>query len=107
MIASIYNVECVIHGDAKGADRMAGEWAEMHCIPVTKFPASWNLHKRAAGPIRNEKMLKEGKPDLVIAFPGGNGTKHMVKISKEADVKVIDFNNFFPEQNTVENFLQC
>jgi hypothetical protein len=35
-------------------------------------------------------MLTEGHPDLVIAFPGGNGTDMMVKLAKAANVSVIE-----------------
>jgi hypothetical protein len=34
-------------------------------------------------------MLYEGKPDLVVAFPGGKGTAMMVDIATKAGVKVI------------------
>jgi predicted Rossmann-fold nucleotide-binding protein len=33
-------------------------------------------------------MLSEGKPDLVIAFPGGRGTADMIRQAKEAGVPV-------------------
>lgn len=78
----------VIHGAAKGADSLAGEWAKQHGIPSLEYPADWQKHGRAAGPIRNELMLREGKPDLVIAFHGGRGTAHMCRIAKEAGVEV-------------------
>jgi hypothetical protein len=32
--------------------------------------------RAARGAIRNERMLREGRPDLVIAFPSGRGTSH-------------------------------
>jgi hypothetical protein len=51
----------------------------MNYVPVIEFPANWKVYGRAAGPIRNMKMLLEGKPDLVVAFPGGIGTADMVK----------------------------
>jgi hypothetical protein len=78
----------VIHGAAKGADQMAGAWAIQNRVPVRSFPADWNKHGKAAGPIRNEQMLREGKPDLVVAFPGGRGTAHMCRIAEEAGVTV-------------------
>lgn len=34
-------------------------------------------------------MLQEGKPDLVVAFPGGRGTAHMTRIAQEAGVPVV------------------
>ena len=56
------------------------------------FPADWIRHGRAAGPIRNEQMLREGCPDLVVAFhddPGlGRGTADMVRRALAAGVPV-------------------
>jgi len=81
----------VIHGGARGADTLAGEWAmKRQRVPVIVYHADWNAHGRSAGPIRNAKMLAEGKPDLVIAFPGGKGTAHMVSIARKAGVPVIE-----------------
>ena len=60
---------------------------------IVKFPAQWTLHGLSAGHIRNSEMLKEGKPDLVIAFhndlSSSKGTKNMVEKSMKANVKVI------------------
>lgn len=82
-------IGCVIHGDAKGADRLAGEWAEMRGIEVEKYPALWDVHGRRAGPIRNQLMLDDAKPDLVIAFLGGAGTSDMVCRAKAAGIPVV------------------
>lgn len=41
-----------------------------------------------AGPMRNRQMLDE-KPDLVVAFAGGSGTRNMIDIARRAGVKVI------------------
>ncbi|MBI2806512.1 MAG: DUF2493 domain-containing protein [Planctomycetes bacterium] len=82
----------LIHGDASGADRLAGEWATATGIPVEAHPAEWKKHGRAAGPIRNSKMLEE-KPELVIAFPGGKGTADMVKKAKAAGLEVVIIDN--------------
>lgn len=78
----------VIHGAARGADLLAAAWASQRKVAHMPFAADWHKHGRAAGPIRNKWMLEEGKPDLVIAFPGGNGTAHMVRIAREAGVEV-------------------
>lgn len=81
-------VEVLIEGDAEGADRIAGSWARQNGIENLKFPADWTTHGRAAGPIRNGQMLVEGKPDLVLAFPGGRGTANMIRQAKAAGVPV-------------------
>lgn len=84
-----YGFDVVIEGDAHGADRIAGFWARKRRLDNLKFPADWAAHGRAAGPIRNQKMLDEGKPDLVIAFPGGRGTADMVRRAETAGVRVV------------------
>jgi UDP-N-acetylmuramoylalanine-D-glutamate ligase len=52
------------------------------------YPADWKLHGKSAGHIRNQQMLDESKPDIVIAFPGGRGTANMIKRAKKAGVEV-------------------
>lgn len=78
----------LIHGDAKGADRLAGEWATERTIEVLACPADWKRHGRAAGPIRNRQML-EHMPDLLVAFPGGRGTADMVSVATKAGLRVV------------------
>lgn len=80
----------IIQGGAFGADACASEWAYKRDVLERQFAADWKAHGRAAGPIRNQKMLDEGKPDLVIAFPGGAGTADMVRRAKAAGVPVIE-----------------
>lgn len=78
----------IIHGAAVGADSMAGEWAQARGVPVRAFPADWDTHGRKAGPLRNQQMLVEGRPDEVIAFPGGRGTANMTGQARELGVRV-------------------
>lgn len=71
-------ISLIIHGAATGADKLASWWAVQHHIPQLPFPADWRKHGNRAGPIRNQQMLDVGKPDLVVAFPGGVGTRDMI-----------------------------
>lgn len=80
----------LIQGGASGADAWAREWGKERGIRVGTFHADWKRHGDAAGPIRNEEMLKLSKPDGVVAFPGKTGTAHMVKIAKAAGVTVME-----------------
>ena len=77
----------VIHGDARGADTGADVWARINGVKVVPFPANWKTHGKAAGFIRNREML-DYDVDLVIAFPGGNGTANMIKQAKERGIIV-------------------
>lgn len=79
----------IIHGACRtGADQLADEWAVTNYKQIDEFPAHWNRDGKAAGPIRNQRMIDEGKPDIVIAFPGGRGTADMVRRAKAAGIKV-------------------
>lgn len=83
--------ECVIEGGARGADTLAREWAEGMAIRVETYEADWMSNERAAGPIRNQRMLDEGRPDLVVAFPGGRGTADMVRRANKNGIRTIVF----------------
>lgn len=78
----------IIHGKARGADSLADDWAICNWCSVEEYPADWDKHGKAAGPIRNQQMLDEAKPDLVLAFKGGRGTSHMIRIAEKAGVEV-------------------
>lgn len=82
----------VIEGEASGADTMAAEAADYFGIPVLPFTANWEKYGSAAGPIRNNQMLKEGRPDLVVAFhndlQNSKGTLNMVNQAIKNNIKV-------------------
>lgn len=89
-ILSRHHISHLIHGAARGADTLAAEWAISRNIPTSPYPADWDKYGKSAGYIRNSKMLKKGKPDLVIAFPGGKGTASMIRLTKSAKVHLIE-----------------
>ncbi len=83
----------VIHGAARGADRQFGDLAAIRGAEVLDYPADWDKHGKAAGFIRNQRMLDEGKPELVVAFidkplAESKGTADMVCRAKQAGIPV-------------------
>lgn len=46
-----------------------------------------------AGSLRNQQMLDEGQPALVVAFPGGTGTENMKRIARSAGVRVLEISS--------------
>jgi hypothetical protein len=84
-----HHFSAVIAGGARGADTLAAQWAEHRGIAAEIYMAEWERLGRKAGPIRNQRMLTEGRPDLVVAFPGGTGTAGMMGIARQAGVEVI------------------
>lgn len=82
--------ELCIDGVATGGDTVGHDWATWVGVPTRRFPADWAKHGKSAGSIRNQLMLFDGKPDLVIAFPGGRGTADMVRKARKASIEVIE-----------------
>ena len=81
--------ERIIHGAARGADSLAGRYARENRVECRAFPANWRPQgprgpiDRGAGHERNQKMLDVGRPDIVLAMPGGSGTRDMVRRARE------------------------
>lgn len=84
------NIGVLIHGDARGADRLSGKWAVEHGVTVLAYPADWEKHGKRAGPIRNALMLRLGQPEVVVAFPGGKGTRNMIEQARGAGIDTIE-----------------
>ena len=89
-------IKRLAHGDCEGADTLANQWAQTHRIECIAYPANWNEYpdgdprRRTAGPRRNEKMLSQEKPDLVIAFPGGRGTRDLIRQAMRMGLEVME-----------------
>lgn len=90
-ISKAHGVTILVHGGARGADTLAGGWARTKGMTTEVHMADWMKHGRGAGPRRNLTMLATLQPgDLVVAFDGGRGTKHMVEAaSKRTDIRTI------------------
>lgn len=100
VIARFGPIACVIHGAATGADTLGKEWALKNHIEDAPYPADWNdltrpdalirtrrddqRYDARAGFRRNQRMIDEGKPNVVVALPGGNGTADMVARARKA-----------------------
>lgn len=100
MYSSVVGPITIIEGGAIGADKLANNWARDTGHPCVTYSANWGLHGKAAGPIRNQQMIDEGKPDLVVAFPGGKGTKDMVTRAEKAGIRFMEVVNL--EEDTKE-----
>lgn len=98
-------IDKVIQGGATGADRLALKWCGSRSIECLNVPANWTDLSHAdavirtrhdgtkydakAGSRRNQRMIDEGKPDLVIAFPGQKGTADMISKARKANIEVL------------------
>jgi hypothetical protein len=85
-------ITTLIEGGAKGADALGAFWAHSaDGVEHLCFPANWDQLGKRAGPIRNQQMLDEGEPEMVLAFVDkplaeSRGTNDMVTRAKGAGV---------------------
>ena len=84
-VHSEYIIDVIIHGDCSGADRLAGAWAVINGIEIDAFP----IRPGEGGFARNSRMLIVSSPGLVVFFPGGFGTRDMVRRARGAGVEVL------------------
>lgn len=81
----------LVHGEARGLDRLAAKAAAELGMQVEGHPAEWDRHRKAAGPIRNQQMVDLGA-DVVLGFPlgdGPSGTRHCMERAEAAGLHVI------------------
>jgi hypothetical protein len=93
----------VVQGVCRGADWLSREAAQRRGWPIEDYPADWDRHGRAAGPIRNSEMLRQSLHNATqdgyivkagIAFHShpdlSKGTKDMVSKLKRAGIPVLN-----------------
>lgn len=88
--------DLVVHvGDARGADAIVRNVCGELGITVVVHVADWKKRGRAAGPVRNRKMLDAAKPELVVAFPIGAsvGTRDCMEAAAARGITVFDVGN--------------
>jgi hypothetical protein len=81
--ASGFRVGEVVSGTARGVDQAGEQWAAIKDIPVTQFPAQWDVHGRAAGPIRNKEMATYADALIAISINDSAGTASMIDLGQD------------------------
>jgi len=77
------DIEEIVSGGAKGADRLAERYARDFGFPTKIFKPDWEGDGKAAGFIRNKQIVLYA--DKVIAFWDGHskGTKNTIDLATE------------------------
>lgn len=86
----------IVHGNANGADKMAGRIAKKYGHEVIAVPAEWDRYGRGAGPVRNRKMADEHEPELVVGYHDNisesKGTRDMIlKVANKENIPWVLF----------------
>jgi len=91
-LAENYEKITLISGAARGADKIAEDYARERNINIKVLPADWEKHGKAAGFIRNKDIWDNA--DLGLAFWDGKskGTEHSFEIAKKQGKDLFVFN---------------
>lgn len=81
--------DTVICGVEGGSERLGLQWAELRGVPTQPFRRRSGWLSSESLEERNMRMLKEGRPDLCVAFAGGEGTERLLKEAAALGVKIL------------------
>ena len=97
------NITEIVSGDARGADTLGAEWANVNGIRLTHFPAKWEIYGKSAGFIRNADMGAYADAAIIFWDGESKGTKHMIKTMKKFDkpYSVFNYNGELIESNGI------
>lgn len=76
----------IVSGGAPGADSLGERYASENGYPIKKFPADWNTHGKAAGPIRNRQMASYAHACIIFWDGKSRGTKNMIEEAKKKNL---------------------
>lgn len=80
----------IVHGGCRGVDSAANQIFESR-LPVVAFPAKWDEHGRAAGPIRNAEMAAYADELLLIWDGKSRGSASMKREMEKAGKPVHEY----------------
>jgi hypothetical protein len=83
-----FDITTIISGGAPGVDALGERYAVEMDIPLKVFPANWQAHGRAAGPIRNRKMAENAEALIAIWDGISRGTKNMIETATKYQLLV-------------------
>ena len=73
----------IISGGCRGADALGERYARENGIPLEIFEAEWDKYGRAAGPIRNEKMVEYSNAVICFWDNKSRGTFSLIKLANK------------------------
>lgn len=76
---SEFAVNEVVSGTARGVDQVGEKWADKRGISIEHFPADWDEHGRAAGPIRNQEMVEYADAVVAVHVGASKGTADLIE----------------------------
>lgn len=86
----------IVEGGARGVDTMAREYAKKRGLQWIEIKPNWKQYGRAAGPKRNDEMVRlvaEHEGEAVFFWDGqSKGTAQCIKSARKSGLKVTIWN---------------
>lgn len=83
-------ITVLVNGGCTGADHLATLWARSKGISYCLWPANFDYYGKGGGPRRNQHMLSVMKPDLLVVFPGNEGTANCRRYASEMGITILE-----------------
>ncbi|WP_248796318.1 DUF2493 domain-containing protein [Pseudomonas sp. MWU13-2105] len=81
-------ISVLIHGGNQFLGSEIEDWARENGAHLVRYPSNWQLFGKQAERRRNQFMLMDSDPELVIAFPGGSDTEELVAQAKAMNIEI-------------------
>lgn len=78
----------ILSGGAKGADALGERYARERGYGLQVYPADWNAHGKAAGPMRNTAMVKYANAAVFFWDLASDGTRDCLKKARERKIPI-------------------
>ena len=85
----LHPVRVLIHGGSQFLGSDIEDWAREVEVDVVRYPPNWQRHGKQAERHRNQFMLTDSRPDVVIALPGGDDTWELINQAKTCGIHVL------------------
>jgi hypothetical protein len=85
-----FEITEVVSGGSRGVDRSGELWAQIHGVPVRRFPADWVKLGRRAGAVRNYDMAKYADALIVVWDGTSRGSKIMKQFAEDEHLKIFE-----------------
>ncbi|WP_248805026.1 DUF2493 domain-containing protein [Pseudomonas sp. MWU13-2100] len=86
-------ISVLIHGGNQFLGSEVEDWARENGTHLVRYPSNWQLYGKQAERRRNQFMLTDSEPELVIAFPGGHDTEELLAQAKAMNIEIRSINH--------------
>ncbi|OLF53950.1 DUF2493 domain-containing protein [Pseudomonas chlororaphis] len=90
----LHEVRVLIHGGSQFLGGQIEDWGREIGADIVRYPANWQMHGKLAERLRNSFMLRDSRPDIVIALPGGDDTDELLAQARAAGIQTLSVNDW-------------